>query len=48
MILKKNKTKKSIPINFLNHDSVYKTESIIHENITRVKITQKKKNNTKM
>jgi hypothetical protein len=37
----KNKTKKSITVNFLNHDPGYKIESTIYEKIIWVKITKK-------
>jgi len=37
----KNKTKKSISVNFLNHDSGYNTESTIYKKIMRVKNTKK-------
>ena len=39
--IKKNKTKKSIIVNLLNRDADYKTDSIMYEKITRVKITKK-------
>jgi hypothetical protein len=37
----KNKTKKSITVNFLNHDPGYKIENTIYKKIIWVKITKK-------
>jgi len=42
MNLKKKDKKISIIVNFLNRDLVYNTQSIIHEEIMRVRITPKK------